>query len=120
MKRSIFITVLLTVFSLGSTFATSIIIVKDPPPTPIPNRGTISLPVTADISATDLAVYFESSVGVATVTVYNEFDQVIDQQTVNTEATTEVFIPADSWLSGNYKLTITYDTTTHRGEFQTE
>jgi len=39
---------------------------------------------------------------------------------VNTDETPEVYIPAVSWVTGNYTLTITYFTTTLKGEFQIE
>ena len=118
MKHSFFITILCAIFSSAIVSASEIDLqdIKFPPS---PRRVSTCL-VSASINATDLAVYFESPVGVVIITVYNEFDQIIDQQTVNTEATTEVVIPADSWLSGNYTLTITYDTTILSGEFLTE
>lgn len=120
MKRTIFFTLLLTVFSIGSIFATDITIVKDPPPDPDPLRGVYDVPVSASINPTELSVYFEEPVGTATITVYDEYAQVVAQTIINTAETTEVYLPADMWLSGSYTLTITYGTTTLRGNFQTE
>ena len=121
MKQSIFFTALLSIFSCGITFATNIDVNDPPPPPPMSFMSFMSeYIITLSVNATDLTVYFESQVGIATITVYNEFDQIIDQQTVDTDATTEVIIPINSWLSGNYRLTITYGTTTLIDEFQIE
>ena len=65
-------------------------------------------------------VYTELPAGVVSITVYDIFNQIMYQETVNSDSTPEVFIPVDSWLSGNYTLFITYGTTTLKGEFQIE
>jgi Protein of unknown function (DUF3244). len=88
------------------------------PPPGIPNGPTIMASATAELSATDLAVYFEWSVEDATITVYDESNNVVDQQVVDTNTTTEVYIPVDNWQSGTYMLTVKYGTTTQRGYFQ--
>ena len=104
------------------SFATDIIIRKDdvpstPPTTP---RGTIytDIPVSATIDTTELAVYFEESVGEATITVYDESQNVVYQGVVDTDTTLSISIPSGSWSAGNYSLTISYGTEYLIGDFQ--
>jgi Protein of unknown function (DUF3244). len=103
------------------SFATDPVpIPPDGSPLPEPGRNgpTIMVSASAELSETDLAVYFEWSVGDATITVYDESNNVVDQQVVDTNTTTEVYIPVDNWQSGTYMLTVKYGTTTQRGYFQ--
>lgn len=105
------------------SIATEITIRKDdvPSPPPIqPNGMTMLIPVSATIDATELAVYFEESVGDATITVYDDSSNVIYQEVVDNDASLEVFISSSTWLSGDYTLTITYGTTNLIGDFQIE
>ncbi|MFT3754270.1 MAG: DUF3244 domain-containing protein [Paludibacter sp.] len=88
------------------------------PPPGLPNSMTIEPSASATISDTELAVYFDYSVGDATITVYNGSNQVVCQETVDTNSTTEVDIPVVAWDSGTYMITVTYGTTTQRGSFQ--
>ena len=71
----------------------------------------------ATISDTELAVFFEYSVGDATVTVYDAYDEIVYQETVDTYTTSEVYIPIIYWESGDYTITVSYGTTTQRGSF---
>jgi hypothetical protein len=118
MKRFILITFLFVLFTNGIAAATTgINLFGDPePPGPKPLSLTY-IPVSATISETDLSVYFEESVGTATITVYDASDQIVDQEVVNTNSTTEVFIPVDFWGSGAYTLKVTYGTTNLIGYF---
>jgi len=103
-----------------ATDTTPIAIPKDEPKDPTPvqtNRAGTSLSVSATINDTELAVYFESSVGVATIAVISDLTGTVYQDVVDTGSTSEIFIPAALWSSGNYRLTITYGTTTLRSEF---
>jgi len=121
MKRLIFLSIL--VVSAINIFAGDPIDLTKypiPPPHPIPNSLTQELPVSATISDSQLSVYFETSVGDATITVYDESDQIIYQETVDTDSTSTVFISSSSWSAGNYSITITYGTTTLRGDFSIE
>jgi len=122
MKRSIFLTALFSFLYLGIVSATNIIIiVKDPPPDPDPLRSVLyDIPVSASINESQLAVYFELPVGVAAIAVYDEYNQLVCQQTVDTDETSQAIIPADEWTPGSYTLTITYDDTTLQGDFLTE
>jgi Domain of unknown function (DUF3244) len=76
--------------------------------------------VSAIIDDTQLEVYFGSPVGVATITVYDANNNILYQETMDTDSISEVFISTDSWTSGTYSLKISYSTTRVTGEFQTE
>jgi hypothetical protein len=97
-----------------------IVITKDPPPSPTPNSLTQELTVSATISETQLSVYFESSVGEATITVYDANENIVSQETVDTYSTADVFIATDTWASGNYTIKVSYGTTDLSGEFLVE
>ena len=120
MKRLIFFSALF-VFTLR-VFAvdTPIDITKNPPPPPDPTSLTQELPVSATISETQLSIYFEPTVGDATITVYDADNNVVYQETVDTDSTPNVFISSSSWSAGNYSVTITYGTTTLSGYFSME
>lgn len=121
MKRSIlfsFLLVLLTSNVFAST--TEVLLFINPTlPGPKPHSLTF-IPVSATISETELSVYFESSVGDATITVYDDDNNIVSQETVDTDSTSEVFIATDAWASGNYTITVSYGTTDLIGEFQME
>ena len=90
-----------------------------PPPTQ-PNRVTNMMPVSATINDAELAIYFETTVGEATVTVTDDSNNVVYLETVDTDSEYEIHIPVTGWTSGNYNLIITYTDTTLRGEFSVE
>jgi len=117
-------TILFTLFTL-LIFSTSVaareIDLSKIPSTPGPRPlSLVYIPVTATIDESQLAVYFDMSVGNAIITVYDDMHQIVDQQTVDTSTTTEVYISSAAWTTGNYTLTITYGTTYLSGEFQME
>ena len=120
MKRTVlFILFALFVFSV-SAVAKEIDLTKDPVnPEPRP-LSLIYIPVTATIDESELAVYFDMSVGNAIITVYDDMLQIVSQQTVDTSTTTEVYISSSNWTTGSYTLTIAYGTTTITGEFMME
>ena len=127
MKRSILFMVLVALFTTGKVLATDttpIIIVKEPiaPPSgPTPLAHILNyIPVTATINDSDLAIYFETSFGVAIITITNDMNQSVYQETVDTESSTEIDIPVSLYPSGNYKLSIIYESTTLTGEFLIE
>jgi len=105
-----------------ATNTTPIIIRKDDPKDPIPTQtnriGT--LPVSATINDIELAMYFESSVGEATINVTSDSTGIVYQEVVDTGSTAEIFIPAALWSSGSYRLTISYEDTNLIGEFLME
>ncbi|MHB9140320.1 MAG: DUF3244 domain-containing protein [Paludibacter sp.] len=92
---------------------------KTPPS--VPNVMTTLLPsASATISDTELAVYFDYSVGDATITVYDADNNVVYQETVDTDSTSEVSISVGNWFAGDYMITVTYGSTTQRGYFSIE
>ena len=120
MKHSFFIHFLCAMFSsINASASVSTIDLEDIKLPPYPRILSYS-PVLAAINETNMIISFEPSVGMATITVYDKLNQIIYQETVNADETPEVFIPSDNWVSSNYTLTITYVTTTLKGEFQIE
>jgi len=105
------------------SFATNILIRKDnsvPPPDRLLSTLNTLYPVSATIVGTDLTVYFDSEVGVATVTVYDSANQVVSQQTVDTSTRLEVDMSLSNQSSGDYVVRISYGTTHLIGDFQIE
>ena len=105
------------------SFATNILIRKDnsvPPPDRLLSTLNTLYPVSATIVGTDLTVYFDSEVGVATVTVYDSANQVVSQQTVDTSTILEVDMSLSNQSSGDYVVRISYGTTHLIGDFQIE
>ncbi|MDD4994119.1 MAG: DUF3244 domain-containing protein [Paludibacter sp.] len=90
---------------------------NEPPRPGLPNRPGIEPSASATISDTDLAIYFEYSVGDATITVYDQSNTIVYQEAVDTDSTPEFDIPVGTWDSGIYTITVTYGTTTQRGSF---
>jgi len=123
MKRSILCMILVALFSSGIAYATDTtpIIVTPPPPPPGPGPcRLICIPVTATINDSELAVYFELSIGEATVTVTDDSNNVVYMETIDTDSSSDMQIPVAGWANGNYNLTITYETNTLVGEFSLE
>ncbi|MDR3651855.1 MAG: DUF3244 domain-containing protein [Paludibacter sp.] len=79
------------------------------------SRSVTIIPVSASFDGTDLYLTFSSKVGVAQVTVIDQFGSIVYMQSVDTNSTSTVVIPTDSWDSGTYTLQVTYGTTTLSG-----
>ena len=104
----------------------------DPIPVPIPPDGTpdsgspkpssviMEPSATATISDTELAVYFDYEVGDATITVTDASNNVVYQETVDTDTSSATSISVSNWSAGDYTITVTYGTTTQRGYFSME
>ena len=104
----------------------------DPIPLPIPKDGTPKDPptqtngmtqepsVSATISDTELDVYFEYGVGNASITVYDAYNNVVDEEEVDTDSSSAVSIGVSNRATGDYMITVTYGTTTQRGYFSIE
>ena len=119
--------ILVTFFSgvkVLATDTTPIIIQKgspDPAPGPTPLVHVLNfIPVTATINDSELAIYFETSFGVATITLTDDLNQSVYQETLDTDSSTEIDIPVSLYQRGNYKLAITYGSQTLTGEFLLE
>jgi len=121
MKRSILFSFSLLVLT-SNIFAltTEIDLNKNQQPKGPKPLSLTYLPVSATISETDLSVYFDSVVGLATIKVYDANNNIISLEIVDSATTSEVFIAANGWTSGDYTLEITYGATTLIGEFSVE
>jgi len=113
----------------GLFFSTQVSFALVPEDVPIPteetpNPGNIKpssfhlAAASATISDTELAVYFDFSVGNAIITVTDGKNQPVFQDVVNTELMSDEMIPVENWPSDAYTLTVTYGTTTQKGSFQ--
>lgn len=89
----------------------------DTTPPPIHTNGLTTIPAYVTISNEELAIFVETPVGDATITVTDEFNQLVYLETTDTGLNSEIHIPVDLWTAGYYNLTITYGTTTLRGNF---
>lgn len=67
------------------------------PPVVTPHGPSIEPSASATISDTELAVFFEWSVGNATITVVDESNNTVYMEVVDTNSTMAVYIPADTW-----------------------
>ena len=121
MKRLIVFSFLLAMLTCNVfASATQINLITNPtPPGPKPLSLTF-LSVSATISESELSVYFDSPVSNAIITVYDAYDNIVSQETVDTYSTSEVFIATDSWTSGNYTIKVSYKTSTLSGVFLVE
>lgn len=118
-KRSLFIA--FSVLSVSNLFAGDITIRKDDDPKPpIGYRLTSEIPVTATEDNSMMAVYFEETVGEATITVYDASYQVVSQEVIDTDSQSVASIDISAWSCGDYTLTIQYGTTNLIGEFTIE
>ncbi|MDD4992199.1 MAG: DUF3244 domain-containing protein [Paludibacter sp.] len=109
------------IFSAQMLFATDVIIRKDDDPSPVPattHGPVMMIPVSATVNDATLAVFFDWSLGNATITVYDAQNQIVYQGITDTYSTMEEIISVDSWESGDYTIKITYGTTHLIGEFK--
>ena len=127
MKHSFLVTTLFAILISGIANATDINLVKNPPPPPGPrilesfqSNSIYILPVSATIDETELAVYFDSPVGIATITVYDEWDNVVAVEVLDTDTSLSISIPSSEWEAGNYTISISYGTTHLTGDFAME
>jgi len=120
MKRTFVFSLMLLLFVVGAKAGTTEIDLskgQKQPPGPAPASLSYN-PVSATVSETELAVYFDWSVGDANITVYDSSNNVVYQDVVDTDSTSEVYVPVTSWASGDYTITISYGTTNLIGYFQ--
>jgi len=74
-------------------------------------------PVFANVDEVQLTVTFSENVGTATVLVYDANNQLVDMTTVDTGIETEAVLSTELWQAGEYRLVVTYSTTTLQGNF---
>jgi hypothetical protein len=118
MKRFFFLFILVSLLFNGTVSADDIIIVPTQPQVPSPYpRAPRLIPVTADLSATDIYLNFTTTVGVATITITDSNGITVYQQLMDTDTTNELYIPVDTMDAGSYTITITYGSVTLAGVF---
>ena len=101
------------------SFAGEIVIRKDTDPDPTPGtRIPFYIPLTASVNTDGLALDFYTAVGDATITVYDESNNVVYQEVLDTFSTLSMLIPTDEWSGGNYILRIHYGITGLIGNFE--
>jgi len=76
------------------------------------------IPVSASLDDTELGIFFNKSVGVTQVTIVDETGNVVYQEVIDGNSTTETYIEVGGFDSGNYSLQITYGSTKLVGTFQ--
>lgn len=74
----------------------------------------------ATFSDTELATYIDWSVSDATITVYDADDYVVYQETLDTDKLAEVDIPFNFLFSGNYVISVTYNSILQKGNISLE
>jgi len=80
-------------------------------------KTTSIIPVTASLNGTELALYFGSPVGVAQITIEDQYGAIVYQDAIDTNSTAELLIATDGWASGNYTVKIAYGKTSLSGTF---
>jgi len=101
------------------SFAGEIVIRKDTDPDPTPGtRIPFYIPLAASIDTDGLALDFYTPVGDATITVYDESNNVVYQEVLDTFSTLSTLIPTDEWSGGSYILRIHYGITDLIGNFE--
>jgi len=81
------------------------------------SKSTIT-PVAVSLDDTELGIFFNKSGGDAQVTIVDETGNVVYQEVIDSNSTTETYIEVGGFDSGNYSLQITYGSTKLLGTFQ--
>ncbi len=118
MKKSLLFCLLFLFSAFTGIYAVDVPLDKSNPiPTSTRPRAPILIPVTVDLSNTDLYLNFTSEVGIVNIVITDGNGSMIYQQSVDTNSTNELYIPVDSWETGNYTLEIIYGSITLVGIF---
>jgi len=89
------------------------------PPQPGRNNAPSAFVTTTGVSIDDsgLTVNFGYPVGPVTVVVYDETNQIVFTETVDTFTTPSFSTPTDTWAEGNYTINVTCANITLYGDF---
>ncbi|HJV79119.1 MAG TPA: DUF3244 domain-containing protein [Paludibacter sp.] len=105
-----------------TTNATDIFLKKDNSIPPDPQNSNVSsetlIPINAAFDDAVLAINFNSPIGIVTITVYDQANLPVYQETIDTSTSPELDIQIGGWDSGNYKLCITYNNIALSGDFE--
>ena len=85
----------------------------------VPTRphAPMLIPLTVDLSTTELYLNFTSTVGIATITVTDSNNAIVHQELIDTDTNNVLYIPIDSWESGDYSIEVSYGSITLTGSF---
>ncbi len=82
-----------------------------------PARAKVVIPVTMDVVNGELAIFFNNSVGTAYISIQDANGNIVATDVLDTNASTEFYIPLDELEAGTYTLRVSYGTTKLIGEF---
>jgi len=118
MKKSFLFCLLFFFSALTNIHAVDIPLGKSiPPTTPTRPRAPMLIPVTVDLSNTNLYLNFTCEVGIVSIIITNSNGSMMYQELANTNSIYELYIPVDSWETGDYTIEITYGSITLVGIF---
>ncbi len=86
------------------------------PGTPI--RTNVLIPLSVEINDYELALFFDSNVGLVTVSVYDEDDNIEYSEVINTNTESEFYLDLSDLASGTHTLKISYGSVRLVGEFE--
>jgi len=114
MKRSIYFIILFFFYSNGIVLANTTQIIMQPtvPTRPYPRAPSVDkITVMATYAGSELAINFSASVGTATITLIDEMGGIWYQETIDTNATSSLYVPVGGFNSGNYTVAVHYGST---------
>ena len=115
-KQILFLTILLSCTCTISQ-AGNIELGKKETTDPTRPRAPMLIPVTVDLSLTDLYLNFWSTVGIADIVITDSNGTIVYMETMDTETTAELYIAIENWDSGDYSIEISYGSKTLIGNF---
>ena len=80
-------------------------------------RAPVRLPLSVFQNETDITLDFTYSVGVAQITVEDEFGGIVYQEALDTTLNPSLSIETSDWDGGNYKLKVSYGSINLSGVF---
>lgn len=78
------------------------------------------IPVTVDLTLTDIYLNFINSIGEVNVTVKDSNETIVYQETIDTNTINEIYIDIDGWETDDYTIDISYGSISLRGLFTIE
>lgn len=116
-KQIIFLTLLLSLTCTIGNAADVPLENKNPIIVPTQPRTPILIPVTVDLSLTQLYFNFTTTVVIADIVITDSNGTAVYMETMDTETTAELYIAIDNWDCGDYCIEISYGSKTLIGYF---